>query len=323
VGLFLERPLSDAGDAARGLGLAVRVAICKICGARVSFDEKSTSKLCVYCGSPNILVQEANRNAIRPESLVPLDVGRKVAEENFRRWLQSRWFRPEALKRQQRFEARGVYVPFWTFDCQVHSEWTADAGHYYWVSESYWTMVNGRRVRQTRQVRKVRWVPAGGRRADAFDDLLINASVGTPRKLLAKLGAFNTQGLVPYRPEYLAGWHAEEYQVDLEQASKEALALVEVRQRERCAGDVPGDTQRNLRVQNTISELHWKHVLLPIWSFAYQYQGKPYAVLVHGETGSVSGEAPLSWAKILLLVLVLLALLGMVLLGFAIAGASG
>jgi DNA-directed RNA polymerase subunit RPC12/RpoP len=320
-GTIVERPLSAAGDAARGLGLAVRVARCGTCGARISFDSAATSRQCVYCGSSSVLEQEENRNALRPESLVPLDIGRAKAEESFRRWLRGLWFRPGALKRAQAFEAVGVYVPFWTFDCRVHSDWSADAGHYYYVMEPTWTTVNGRRVMQMRQVRKVRWVPAWGQRDDVFDDLLVHASAGQPKALVQKLGSFDTQGLVPYRPEYLAGWHAEEYQVDLEQAWAEGLARVEERQRSRCAGDVPGDTQRNLRVKNTVSDVRWKHVLLPVWSVAYRYKGKPYAVLVHGQSGHVAGQAPLSWAKILGLVLAVAALLLLALGGAALAGA--
>ncbi len=299
----------------------MRVARCGTCGARVSFDEAATSRLCVYCGSPSVLEQEANRNAIRPESLVPLDVGRAKAEESFRRWLGGLWFRPGALKRGQRFEATGVYVPFWTFDCRVHSEWSADAGHYYWVTQTVWVNVNGRRMPRTQRVRKVRWVPAWGARDDAFDDLLVHASAGQPRKLVQELGTFDTAGLVPYRPEYLAGWHAEEYQVDLEQGWAEGLAQVEERQRSRCAGDIPGDTHRNLRVKNTVSDVRWKHVLLPVWSIAYRYKGKPYAVLVHGQTGLVSGEAPLSWGKILGLFLAVAAVVLVVLLFAALGGA--
>jgi hypothetical protein len=92
-------------------------------------------------------------------------------------------------------------------------------------------------------------------------------------------------------------------------------------QRERCAGDVPGDTQRDLRVQNAFDDVRWKHVLLPMWTLRYTYQGKPFTVLVHGQTGKVHGQAPLSWIKILALVLSLLALAGLIALVAAIAGA--
>jgi DNA-directed RNA polymerase subunit RPC12/RpoP len=302
-GTILERPLEAAGDAARGLGLDVRVLQCSNCGARVALDDHGTTGACVYCGSSQVLAQEANRNALRPESLVPMDVGEGAVREGFHRWLKRLWFRPDALKKTKGFDAVGIYVPFWTFDCSVESHWSADAGYYYWVTETYTTMVNGKPRVATRQVRKVRWEPARGQRRDTHDDVLVAASAGIPAGLVAELGRFDTGALVPYRPEYLAGWRAEEYQTDLAQGWALGQELIGDVQRGRCSGDVPGDTQRALRVENRFSEIAWKHVLLPVWSLAYTYRGKGYRVLVHGQTGRVVGEAPYSWVKIALAVL--------------------
>ncbi len=301
-GTIVERALDDAPAAERGLGVDLRVASCGSCGARVTFEGTETADVCVYCGSPNVLAQEANRNAIRPESLVPLDVSRKDVEANFRRWIKRLWFRPNALKKQKRFEAVGIYVPFWTFDARVHSEWSADAGYHYYVTETYTTTVNGKRVTKTRQVQRTRWRPAWGSRDDAYDDLLVHASSGQPAGLVSKLGSFDTTDLVPYRPEYLAGWCAEEYTVDLDGGWDDGRERIVGEQYARCGGDVPGDTYRNLRVQNHISGVRWKHVLLPIWSLQYRFRGTVYTVLIHGQTGRVVGKAPWSWVKILLLV---------------------
>ncbi|USN98372.1 MAG: hypothetical protein H6810_09345 [Phycisphaeraceae bacterium] len=311
-GTILERPLSEAGSAARGLGLERRVIRCDTCGATVSLDTGETADVCVYCGSPAVLDQDANRNAIRPESLIPIDVGKDDVESAFRKWLKGLWFRPSALKQLKHFDAVGVYTPFWTFDCRVHSDWSADAGYYYWVTQTYWTTVNGRRVMRTRQVRKVRWVPKWGSRDDAYDDVLISASLGRPHDLVNKLGPFDLNALVGYRPEYLAGWRAEEYQVDLETGWGRAQQIVEHEQERRCGGDVPGDTHRFLRVANAISDTRWKHILLPIWSLQYRFGGKTYTVLIHGQTGNVVGHAPYSWVKITLFVLGLLVAGGIV-----------
>jgi DNA-directed RNA polymerase subunit RPC12/RpoP len=300
---IVEHTLSEAGSAARGLGVEVRVSRCQRCGAQVTFDERTTSKTCVFCGSAQVLEQSANRNAIRPESLIPLDVGRATVEKEFRTWLAGLWFRPNALQSLRDFGAVGVYVPFWTFDARVHSDWSADAGFYYYVTEPTVVIVNGRPSVRMQQVRKVRWEPAWGARDDVYDDLLVHASKGLPEKLSAELGRFDTKALVPYRPEYLAGWRAEEYAVDLEAGFQVAQKSIETTQSARCGGDVPGDTQRELRVQNRLADVRWKHVLLPVWSLTYAFAGKDYAVLVHGQTGKVVGEAPYSWIKILLLAL--------------------
>ncbi|HEX9794932.1 MAG TPA: zinc ribbon domain-containing protein [Planctomycetota bacterium] len=302
-GTVLERPLDEADLAERGFGLELKVAQCSECGARVAFEGVETAQHCVYCGSASVLAQTANRNAIRPESVVPLDVGARQVEVSFRQWAKGLWFRPNALKHAHTTKAVGVYVPFWTFDCRVHSDWSADAGHYYYVTVPYMVVVNGKPQMRMRQERRVRWVPAWGQRDDAYDDELVNASKGLPRALLARLGGFDTQQLVPYRPEYLAGWRAEEYQLDLHSGWEQGQAAVEDSQRARCSGDVPGDTQRNLRVHNLVADVRWKHVLLPVWSLQYPLGGKIYTVLVNGQSGRIAGEAPYSWNKILGLVL--------------------
>jgi hypothetical protein len=318
---ILERTLSEAGSAARGLGVERRVARCRSCGAQTSYDQRETARECVFCGSPQVLEQASNRNALRPESLIPLDVGRAAVEEKFRAWLGRLWFRPSALRKLRALDAIGVYVPCWTFDCAVHSDWTAQSGTYYYVPEIYTAIVNGRPVVRTRMVQKTRWSPAAGARDDAYDDLLIHASRGVPEALARNLGDFDLRALVPYRPEYLAGWRAEEYAVDLEAGWKEAERRVAESQRSRCSSDVPGDTQADLRVRNVIRDVRWKHVLLPYWSATYTWRGKTYPVVIHGQTGRVSGEAPYSGAKIAALVAVLLLAAVCLLFVLALAGA--
>ena len=315
-GTIVEHPLEEASSAPVGLDLAVRVARCGECGAQVAFEENATAGSCCFCGSPQVLEQSANRNALRPESVIPLDVGRATVEQEFRKWIGSRWFRPNALARTREFRAVGLYVPCWTYDATVDAQWSADAGYYYYVPVTYTTVVNGRTVVQTRMEQRIRWEPAWGQRHDVYDDVLVHASRGLSRELAAQLGKWDMRALVRYRPEYLAGWRAEEYSVDLEQGWTQALATVTAEEERRCSGDVPGDTQRNLRVHNTVSGVRWKHVLLPLWSLTYSFGGKNYAVLIHGQTGKVVGEAPLSWLKItgfvLLVLLLVAAILGIV-----------
>ena len=49
-----------------------------------------------------------------------------------------------------------------------------------------------------------------------------------------------------------------------------------------------------------------------MWSVTYQFKGKPYAVLVHGQSGRIVGRAPYSWIKILLFVLVIALILSVI-----------
>jgi hypothetical protein len=199
-----------------------------------------------------------------------------------------------------------VYIPFWTFDSWVRSNWNADAGYYYYETEWY---TDDEGNKQSRQVQRTRWEPASGSRSDFFDDTLVCASKGLPSELVLKFSSFDTKQLVPYRPEFLAGWRAESYAVDLMPAWGTAQATMSSSQESRCASDVPGDTHRGLRCNHQFSQVTFKHVLLPIWIAAYRYNGKPYQFLVNGQTGEVVGKAPWSVIKIVLFVTLIVAIL--------------
>lgn len=294
-----------------GFGDEVRRSTCQECGASVCFGSNVTATRCDFCGSNQVLQEQELRRLIRPESLVPFRVDKERAHQEFQAWIGKLWFRPNDLKHRAKVaDIGGVYVPYWTFDSSVESDWTAQAGYHYYVTETYTTTENGSTVTKTRQVQKTRWVPAWGSRNDAFDDVLVCASGGLPIELARNLETFNTQALVPYSSEYLAGFKAEEYSVELNDGWEGAVEQMADAQRRRCSRDVPGDTQRFLSVRNSYSEQTFKHVLLPIWIASYRYGEDVHRFLVNGQTGEVTGTAPWSWAKITLFSIMVLGLIG-------------
>ena len=164
--------------AARGFGTPVTQVSCRDCGASVNVAPGEQTAKCAFCGSQQVLAQEAPGTAIRPGSLVPFKVDKAAANQKFEAWLGELWFRPSDLKKMAKLqEMGGVYIPFWTFDAWASSSWSADAGYHYYETESY-TDSNGNN--STRQVQRTRWVPASGRRQDFFDDTLVCASKGLP-----------------------------------------------------------------------------------------------------------------------------------------------
>jgi len=304
---FLRLPRTE------GWGMERRALHCENCGATTTFQPGQVAGLCAFCGSGKVVEAESAVNLIRPESLIPFCVKRDEAVQLFRKWISGLWFRPNNLKHAgQLAKISGVYLPFWTFDAFVSSHWTADAGYHYYETEHYTEQDSeGNTVQKTRQVQKTRWVPASGARQDTFDDELVCASTGLPSNLIQDVCPFDLNRLAPYDAGYLAGFVAEEYQVDLQEGWGSAKQRMEGEVEGRCARDVPGDTHRNLRVNSAFSQMTYKHLLLPVWVAAYLYNNQTYRFLVNGQTGETSGEAPLSWWKIsgVVLLVALLALL--------------
>lgn len=299
-----EKAVDAALRAPRNLGWGAerKVIVCKRCGAHTTLDPHVAASRCAFCGTNAVVESPADPNIIRPEGLLPFAVSREQATRNFRHWLSGLWLRPNDLKSASRIESvQGAYIPFWTFDAATSSWWTAEAGHYYYVTV-------GRGSNQRRE-RRIRWEPASGHLQRFFDDVPVPASRGIDDGLARKIEPFPTGDLTPYEPSYLSGFLAEENAVDLPEALELAKMRMSREIRDACAAAVPGDTHRNLEFETTWSALAYKNALLPIWIAAYDYRGKPYRFLVNGVTGVCTGTAPYSWVKVTLLVVVILTVL--------------
>ena len=188
-------------------------------------------------------------------------------------------------------------------DAHIDAEWSAEAGHYYYTTETY---SDGGGRTQTRQVQHVRWEPATGRIQHFFDDELVCASVGVRGGVLRGIEPFPTKELVPYDPGYVAGWVVERYQIDLVSAAKASRDAMEAQLRQMCVAQIPGDTYRNLDVRANYSGQTFKHILAPVWLLSYSYSAKTFQAVMNGVTGAIQSEYPKSWIKITLLVVAIL-----------------
>lgn len=299
---ILEHDLEDALAKVlpddRGLQEEKRSVKCESCQAISVFDPTRTAQRCDFCGSPSIVPVENLQDMITPESLLPAVVSSTQVRDILRTWYGSRWFAPNKLKKSALTDQlHGIYLPYWTFDAHVDAAWTAESGHYYYVSVS-----DGKGG--TRQERRTRWQYCSGALQHFFDDDLVPGTVGVHLDLLRKVEPFPTlSDLKPYEPAFVRGWTVERYQVDLRKASEMSRSQMQETIERLCAQQVPGDTQRNLQVAARYNDRTFKHILVPVWLATYTYGPKSFQVVVNGFTGTIAGEHPLSWVKIFFAVL--------------------
>jgi len=291
-------------DADRGWLEAKRTVQCQSCKAVSVFDAARVGQNCDFCGSPALLDYTEIKAPIRPQGILPFKVEEGRVREQIRKWFASKWLAPNDLRKRALVDRiHGVYIPYWTFDAHVVCPWTADAGHYYYTTETY---RDNKGHMQTRQIRHVRWEPAAGEVTHFFDDEPIPGTQGVRADLLRKVEPFATSELVGYDTAYLSGFVVEHYQVVLLDAAEQSQTRMYRKLQELCAAQVPGDTQRNLEIHPTYSGRTFKHVLVPIWLLSYTYGTKIYQVVVNGYSGLMAGDYPKSPWKILLLIVVVL-----------------
>lgn len=281
---------------------------CKGCGASVTLPPNITSSRCPFCAS-NVVAQEA-LTQIQPGALLPFHINEKLAREKFIQWISSLWFAPTSLRRLAHNDSRlsGVYVPYWTFDSKTTSQYTGQRGDDYWTTETYYS--NGKL--QTRSVKHTRWSYASGVVRNTFDDVLVLASNSLPRPMTEKLEPWDTRNVIPYSQEFLAGFGAESYQIDLPEGYALARLIMNDFIRATIRADIGGDHQRITTVKTQHDDVTFKHILLPIWISAYQFHAKSYRFLINGRTGEVQGERPWSYWKLITLALGVLAIIGVV-----------
>ena len=300
----LVKALREIPDSERGWLEAKRTVQCQSCKAVSVFDPTRVGQNCEFCGSPKLLDYQEIRAPIRPQGVLPFRVDQGKVREQIRGWFGSKWIAPSDLKRRAMVDrVTGIYIPYWTFDAQVHCPWEADAGHYYYTTEEYRDS-QGRT--QTRQVRHTRWVPASGVIDHFFDDVPVPGTHGVHQSLLRQVEPFATKELVGYAAAYVSGFVVEHYQVVLFDAAEHSRQSMHDQLTQMCAAAVPGDTYRNLQIHPTYSGQTFKHVLVPIWMLSYNYGAKVYQVVVNGYSGAMAGDYPKSPWKILLLIFVVL-----------------
>jgi len=266
---------------------------CTSCAAEIVKPANVTSLTCPFCAS-NIVATGSTATMILPNAVLPFQVPRDKAIDSFRAWLKSRWFAPNALRREGRLDAamNGAYVPAWTYDSHATTQYVGQRG------DAYYVTVGSGKNRQ--RVRKVRWSHRSGTVENTFDDVLVIAARTLPAKRMDELAPWDLKAVVPFSTDYLAGFRAECYQIDLTEGFELAKDIMRVRIEGTIRQHIGGDEQRINKMSSRYDELTYKHLLLPVWVSAYRYQNKVFQFLVNARTGEVQGARPYSWIKITL-----------------------
>jgi LSD1 subclass zinc finger protein len=276
---------------------------CEMCGATSTIDPKITSDKCPFCATAFVLSNGSSSAMYKPQYVLTFAIDDKKAMENFKKWLKSLWFAPNELANyvDRADRLNGMYLPFWTFDCQTQSAYSGERGIDYTVQERY---TNDKGEQQTRSVTQTRWSSASGNVRNTFDDILIEGSRSLPKDLMRGLEPWDLKNVVDYKDQYLVGFRTENFQTDLPSAYQESKQRMEPIINQTIRVDIGGDRQNISSVSTTYNNPTFKYILLPVWISAFRYNDKVYQFLVNARTGEVQGKRPFSTIKIAIAVIV-------------------
>ncbi|GAB5445679.1 TFIIB-type zinc finger domain-containing protein [Gymnodinialimonas sp.] len=289
-----------------------RVSACPSCGAQVQFDGATHSEECPFCATP-VVADTGTHRHIKPKGLIPFQLTEREAKAAMSDWLKGLWFAPGGLKEYARKESSldGIYVPYWTYDADTKTSYRGQRGTAYYVTTKG---PDGK----PRQERRIRWTPASGRVARFFDDILVLASKSLPKRYTDALAPWDLKALAEYKPEFLSGFRAEGYTVELDEGMDEARRIMDAQIQRDIRRDIGGDAQKIDRMNTHVDDVTFKHILLPVWIAAYKYRDKSFRFVVNAQTGKVQGERPYSWGKIALAVIAAVVVAGAVFYGLEV-----
>lgn len=270
---------------------------CEGCGAIVEIEGTSSATTCPYCGSHYVLSHKQIESII-PDGVIPFKIEKHDVEDIFRKWIKGRWLAPNVLKTlYQKDKVQGIYMPYWTFDAKASSHYTAMGGINYEVEYE-----DEKGEKHTRI--ETRWYPTSGYVSNLFDDVLVRASNKLDESMLKCIEPYNTKNTASYSPQYMSGYLAEVYNIDLRDAHNDAMNIMENHLVYLAERDVLRryDRVRGVSLNTSFSDETYKHIFIPVYSTAYTYKEKRYNVLINGENGIIKGEYPKSIAKIIAIV---------------------
>ena len=253
-----------------------RVYTCSHCGAQVVTSDTESSTFCVYCGNPAIVFDRVSKE-YRPDGLVPFQITKEQAIKYIRlRFLKNPIVPKEIKEKCVPENLRGIYIPYWI----VNADYT----------EADYIRGEVKRGKS----REIKYYSRAGN--VKFRNIPIDGSNILNDDISRKLEPFYLEDAREFDEDYLNGFYSNTS--DLDYFDLRASTAY------RCHKLFEDEVVKSVKAQNVkvLDSVYWAdiqddpvYMMMPVWFFTFKFEGKPYTVLVNGQTGKVVGTMP--WQK--------------------------
>ena len=267
------RSLSMAMIKDRGQGTTWRVGEyllrCDNCGAeRVITSSKMTTQ-CPFCNSKHVIRTDALESFRQPDGILPFAIKSKTARDVLDKALNSFSEKFKGIfvnNRPNNITMTPVYLPFWMFDVSAQIIRTKVDK----TSKRSLVEINASRSREEY--------------SDALNNVPYCGVTSPSHRLTDRLEKYDLDAVKPYDPKLLAGFTAELYSIDYQQASINVRDNIGERFRFRHGHDAHGDYQTH--VSYLIQGISFRLVMLPVWVATIIEEDDDVRLgLIHGQTG--------------------------------------
>lgn len=321
--------LSTHTDSANGWSASLETGTCKSCGWRFLVQAGKVLPTCPHCCQQALLTESAKTKEspapYPPELIAPFSLDETALSEGISAFAKSIPFPPDDLNAESlRQRLSPLYLPMWLVDGQVCAGWEAEAGfNYEVISHQEYLDINDQwHTREVKEAR-IRWEPRLGRLNRVYQNIAIPAIDDAPQ-IEKQIGGFDASQAQPYTANCLSLGSRPVWvrlpDHDPQEAWSELSAEFQKTAAEECQQACDAHHLRQFRWKADFSQLNWTLLLLPVYTSYYQDdEGCPQPLLIHGQTGKITGARIASMRRarqtslMLLLFGLILAALGVVL----------
>lgn len=262
---------------------------CENCGAEIIADSQTSATFCVYCGNTAILKSKL-AGKFAPDSLIPFKTTKEQAMENFKGLKKGRPFIPKDFIKEENVEKiRGIYIPFWLYDIHVSGtlNFKGEKVTRWSRGDTTYTKTDTYHIYRT-----------GGM---DFAKIPVDGSTRFANDVMNSIEPFNYKDLTKYNHAYLSGFYAEKYDVESDEAFKDAGRRSLHSGEQEFLNSATGYSSK-IPIENklTAQQTNKMYVLLPVWMVNVKYKGKDYLFAMNGQTGKFIGDIPLDKRKVVL-----------------------
>lgn len=265
----------------------MNVYTCKSCGGQIVTDKTTAASACPYCDNPIVMTGQFE-GGLRPDMIIPFKIDKEAAKNALSNYLKGKFLLPRSFKDEHRIdEIKGVYVPFWLFDCDADANiryratrvrsWTS--GNYRYTETSHYLIVRDGSIQ--------------------FEKVPVDGSQKMPDELSEAIEPYNYSGCVDFNTAYLAGYLADKYDVSAEQSRNRANERIRNSTQQEFRSTVRGyATVMPETVNIRLNSGKIRYALLPVWMLSTTYKGKVYRFAMNGQTGKFVGNLPADYGRL-------------------------
>jgi DNA-directed RNA polymerase subunit RPC12/RpoP len=263
----------------------MHIYICKSCGGEIITDSTTSASKCPYCDNP-VVMSGSFSGDLKPDYVIPFKFDKNAAKAALNKHLEGRKLLPKVFKDQNHIdEIKGVYVPVWLFDADVHANmiykgekirrWNDSSFNY--IERSYYSVQREGDI--------------------AFELVPVDGSTKMQDELMESIEPFNFRDAVDFQTAYLSGYLADKYDVSAENSIERANARIKNTTEHVFASTVNGYNSFNKENGSiSLSNGKAKYALYPVWILNTSWNGNKYTFAMNGQTGKFVGDLPVDKA---------------------------